>query len=293
MRILLWKIATYSFQFRHKVWHEIRRPPCFSGVSAVGSPFCLGWVMSYRWLSVRRGMGRYALTSQGRTSRELVCGPEEGGDEGEDKGGKCSSSLQTRGHALVECAAGMEVITEHLVGILSLSQEQDGKEAKRQALLLVAMAKSQANQLVEKYLGQQGPPFSDNGAAVPQAKIEDLPALDQQGLPASPWKRLALSLQAFLSLSEWLAAILLWQRDLNPKSWELLNLLEIAETNSRAIGSNLTVLLGRPDTSAPSPMTPSTTIKKKVAGYMVCKSFYEWLSLTERDLVVLIAESSV
>ncbi|XP_073502139.1 cardiotrophin-1-like [Phyllobates terribilis] len=187
----------------------------------------------------------------------------------------------------------MEVITDHLAGILSRSQEQDGKEAKRQALLLVTMAKSQADTLVETYLGQQGPPFSDNGSVVPQSKIKDLPALEHNSLPSSPWKRLALSLAAFSSLSEWLASVLLWQRSLNPKAWELLNLLEIAENNSRAISSNLAVILGRQDISSPSLTTLSTTIKKKVAGYMVCKSFYEWLSQTERDLVILLAESSV
>ncbi|XP_075174755.1 cardiotrophin-1-like [Anomaloglossus baeobatrachus] len=186
----------------------------------------------------------------------------------------------------------MEVITEHLVGILSRSQEQDGKEAKRQALLLVSMAKSQADTLVETYLSQQGPPFSDNGAAVPQSKIKDLPALEQSSLPSSPWKRLALGLGAFSSLSEWLASVLLWQKSLNPKAWELLNLLEIAENNSRAISSNLTTLLGRQDISTPS-LTTLSTIKKKVAGYMVCKSFYEWLNQTERDLVIILAESSV
>ncbi|KAM3917797.1 cardiotrophin-1-like isoform 2-T2 [Leptodactylus fuscus] len=187
----------------------------------------------------------------------------------------------------------MEIIAEHLAGILSLSQEQDGKESKRQALLLVSMAKSQADSLVEQYLSHQGAPFSVNGAAVPQATIEDLPTLDQNNLPSSPWKRLTLSLRAFLSLSEWLASVLLWQRSLNPKAWELLNLLEIAENNSKAISSNLTTLLEKQDVSSPSLTTLSTTMKKKVAGYMVCKSFYEWLTQTERDLVILLAESPV
>ncbi|KAG9467966.1 hypothetical protein GDO78_013952 [Eleutherodactylus coqui] len=188
----------------------------------------------------------------------------------------------------------MEVIrADHLAGLLSLTQEQDGKEAKRQALLLVLMAKSQADRLTEEYLSQQGPPFSNNGAAIPQEKIDDLPVLDQNDLPSSPWKRLTRSLRAFLSLSEWLAAVLLWQRELNPKAWELLNLLEIAENNSRAISSNLTALLGRQDVSAPSLTTLSKAMKKKVAGYMVCKGFYEWLGESERCLTILLAESSV
>ncbi|XP_056390424.1 cardiotrophin-2-like isoform X2 [Hyla sarda] len=222
-----------------------------------------------------------------------VCGPEEGGDVWKDKGGRCSCSLTTREQTLVEPAAGMEVITEHLAGILSLSQEQDGKEAKRQALLLVSMAKTQAGRLVEDYLSHQGPPFSDNGAALPQVKIDGIPTLANNDLPSSPWKRLDDGLQAFSSLSEWLALVHLWQNDLNHKAWELLRLLEIAENNSRAISSNLATLLGRGDISAPSITSPSTTMKKKVAGYLVCKSYYEWLSLTERDLLILVVESSV
>ncbi|XP_044158982.1 cardiotrophin-2-like [Bufo gargarizans] len=233
---------------------------------------------------VAAGGGGEALTSQGRTSREFVCGPEE-----EETGIKEGSAAPAS--TLVESAAGMEVITEHLAGIPS--QDQDGKEAKRQAQLLVSMAKSQAGQLVDRYLSHQGPPFSDNGAKVPQAKVEDLPTLDQNNLPSSPWKRLNLSLRAFLSLREWLAAVHLWQRSLNPKAWELLDLLEIAESNSRAISSNLTALLGRQDVSSPSLTALSTTMKKKVAGYMVCKSFYEWLNQTERDLMILLAESPV
>ncbi|XP_069838397.1 cardiotrophin-1-like [Dendropsophus ebraccatus] len=187
----------------------------------------------------------------------------------------------------------MEIIAEHLAGILSLSQEQDGKEAKRQALLLVSMAKSQADRLVENYLSHQGPPFSNNGAALSNTKIDDIPTVDQDSLPSSPWKRLALSLHAFLSLSEWLALVRLWQKELNHKSRDLLDILEIAENNSRAIRFNLATLLGMEDVSSPSLSTTSTTMKKKVAGYMVCKSFYEWLSLTERDLLILVVESSV
>ncbi|XP_040269265.1 cardiotrophin-2-like [Bufo bufo] len=252
------------------------------GVHLYGAPV---WGMCSRWRQA--GVGRQALTSQGRTSREFVCGPEE--EEEEEAGIKEGSAAPAS--TLVESAAGMEVITEHLAGIPS--QDQDGKEAKRQAQLLVSMAKFEAGQLVDRYLSHQGPPFSDNGAKVPQAKVEDLPTLDQNNLPSSPWKRLNLSLRAFLSLREWLAAVHLWQRSLNPKAWELLDLLEIAESNSRAISSNLTALLGRQDVSSPSLTALSTTMKKKVAGYMVCKSFYEWLNQTERDLMILLAESPV
>ncbi|KAG8548720.1 hypothetical protein GDO81_024462 [Engystomops pustulosus] len=155
------------------------------------------------------------------------------------------------------------------------------------------MAKAQAERLMEKYLGEQGPPFSDNGVAVPHVKIEDLPAVDHGELPPSPWKRLARSLQAFLSLGEWFTLVLLWQTSLNPKSRELLNLLKIAKNNSQAIGSNLATLLGKQDVASPPVPTLSSSMKKKVAGYMVCKSFHEWLAQTERDLVILLAESSV
>ncbi|XP_075687030.1 cardiotrophin-1 isoform X2 [Rhinoderma darwinii] len=169
----------------------------------------------------------------------------------------------------------MELITGHRAEI---------QDEKWQALLLVSKAKSEADKLVEKYLSQQGPPFSDNGAAVPQSAFDNLPALDQNGLSSSPWNRLTLSLRAFSSLNRWFSSVLLWQRSLNPKAKELLILLEIAERNSRAISSNLAALLELQDLSSTSLTLPSTTLKKKVAGYMVCKTYYEWLSQTERDL---------
>ncbi|XP_018428319.1 PREDICTED: cardiotrophin-2-like [Nanorana parkeri] len=180
---------------------------------------------------------------------------------------------------------------ERLAGLFSLPQE-DGKEAKRQSRLLVSMARSEAETLVKDYLSQQGSPFSDN-AKPPTLIIDDLPVLDKTALPSSPWKRLAISLSAFLSFRGWLASVLAWQRSLNPKSRDLLNSLDLSRNNSLAISSALGALLGQTDHPSPSSPTISNVFKQKVAGYMICKHYCDWLAQTEKDLVVLVAESSV
>ncbi|KAM5153079.1 cardiotrophin-2-like [Mantella aurantiaca] len=187
----------------------------------------------------------------------------------------------------------MEVMTvDHLTELLSLPQEQDDKETKRQVLLLVSLARSEAETLVKDYLSHQNSPFSDN-AKPPTLKIEDIPVLDKSALPSSPWKRLAMSLSAFLSFRGWFESVLSWQKSLNPKSRDLLNLLECSRNNILAISSNLGALLGQNDFPAPHSPTLSTTYKKKVAGYMVCKNYCDWLVQTEKDLIILVAESAV
>ncbi|XP_075037529.1 cardiotrophin-1-like [Mixophyes fleayi] len=189
----------------------------------------------------------------------------------------------------------MEIVTvDHRTFILSLQQEQDGKEAMQQAYLKVLQVMEDVSSLTSEYSSKQGS-FSSNGS-VPQIKIEDLPILDKNALPSSPWKRLALSLSAFLSLSEWFASVLLWQQSLNPGASELLKLLEMSKIHCKAISSNLAAVLGQQDLSTPSLTTPNTlttVIKQKIAGFMVCKCFTDWLSQTERDLLIVIAESPV
>ncbi|CAI9607068.1 unnamed protein product, partial [Staurois parvus] len=181
---------------------------------------------------------------------------------------------------------------DSLAGLLSLPQEPDGKDAERQSLFLVSLARSDAENLVHDYLSQQGPPFSDN-ANPPTLKMDDIPVLDRTKLPLSPWKRLSMSLSSFLSFRGWFASVLDWQKSLNPNSRKLLKSLEISRNNSLAISSNLGTLLGQNDLPAPSSPTVSTTYKQKVAGYMVCKNYYDWLVQAEKDLIILVAESSV
>ncbi|XP_073491875.1 cardiotrophin-2-like isoform X2 [Aquarana catesbeiana] len=187
----------------------------------------------------------------------------------------------------------MEVITvDALAGLLSLPQESDGKEAERQTLFQVSLARSEAETLVLDYLGHQGSPFTDNSKP-PTLKIDNLPVLDRMALPSSPWKRLSLSLSAFLSFRGWFASVIDWQKSLNPKSWELLKSLEKSRNNSMAISSNLGDILEQNDHPAPSSPKVSSAFKQKVAGYMVCRNYYDWLVQTEKDLIILVAESSV
>ncbi|XP_040211987.1 cardiotrophin-2-like isoform X2 [Rana temporaria] len=187
----------------------------------------------------------------------------------------------------------MELITvDALAGLLSLPQESDGKEAERQLRLQVVMARSEAENLVQDYLSQQGPPFSDNSKP-PTLKMENLPVMDSMALPSSPWKRLSLSLSAFLSFRGWFASVIDWQKSLNPKSRELLKSLENSRIRCMAISSNLGGLLGQNDYPAPSSPTVSSAYKQKVAGFLVCRNYYDLLVQTEKDLLILIAESSV
>ncbi|XP_077303359.1 cardiotrophin-2-like isoform X2 [Lithobates pipiens] len=188
----------------------------------------------------------------------------------------------------------MEVITvDALAGLLALPKESDGKEAERQSLFQVSLAKSEAKTLVQDYLSQQGSPFSDNAKPPPTSTIDNLPVLDRMALPSSPWKRLSLSLSAFLSFRGWFASVINWQNSLNPKSNDLLKSLEKSRNNSMAISTNLGDLLEQNDHPAPSSPVVSNFYKQKVAGYMVCRNYYDWLVQTEKDLIILLAESSV
>ncbi|XP_072273252.1 cardiotrophin-2-like [Pyxicephalus adspersus] len=187
----------------------------------------------------------------------------------------------------------MELITvDHLAGLLSLAQENDGKKTMLQSLQLVSLAKTDAETLVNDYLSHQGPPFSDHTFS-PTLQMDGIPVLDEATLPSSPWKRLSMGLSSFLSFRGWFASVLTWQKSLNPKSKELLNLLEISRKHTLAISSNLASLLGQHDIPAPTSPYVSPSFKQKVAGYLVCKNYYDWLVQTERDLIIVVAESAV
>ncbi|KAM8962482.1 cardiotrophin-2-like [Pelodytes ibericus] len=178
---------------------------------------------------------------------------------------------------------------DNLAAILSLS-EDDGKEGKRQALRLVLLVKSQSMGLVSEYLHFQGPPFSDSGFNL-EPQVEGLPT--PHDLPASPWKRLSLCFSAFLSLTSWFAAVVVWQQDLNPKAEQFHKSLMTCQKECRALSSSLAALLGRTDLAFPQTPVVPKIYAKKVAGYAVCFRFLNWLDQAEKDLVILIAETAV
>ncbi|XP_063285118.1 cardiotrophin-2-like [Pelobates fuscus] len=183
----------------------------------------------------------------------------------------------------------MEILNDHLLDILSI-QEEDGKENKRQALRLVVFMRAQSDGLVKDYLHFQGAPLS-NPDFNQKPQTDGLPTLEE--LPASPWKRLSLSLSAFASLASWFESVIFWQTDLNPKAKQLHKRLETCHQQLKALCSSLATILGRADLSYPSTPTVSKTFAKKIAGYAVCVSFINWLQQTERDLAILIAETAV
>ncbi|MEE6514576.1 hypothetical protein FKM82_022857 [Ascaphus truei] len=187
----------------------------------------------------------------------------------------------------------MEVLrVDPSLGVLSLQQEQE-KAAIRQALGLVSLLRAQTEDLVSEYLSHQGPPFSAPGFSYPRPQIDGLPTLDAVVLLSNPWKRLALSLSAFGSLSGWFAVVLRWQKELNPRAHQLHTRLEVCRQDLRALRSNLGSILGKLDlSSSPTSMAPKA-FKQKLTGYTICWSYREWLFQTERDLMIMAAETAV
>ncbi|XP_053326578.1 cardiotrophin-1 [Spea bombifrons] len=184
----------------------------------------------------------------------------------------------------------MEVLrVDHLAGIPSAHQEDD-KEDKRQALRLVLLLKSESEGLVSEYLRFQGPPFSTPGFNS-TAPVDGLPT--PRDLPASLWKRLPLCLSAFTSLAGWFAAVLAWQKELNPGAVSLHRRLEASQQQARALCSSLAAILGQPVPGPPAAPAVSRVIAQKIAGYVACLSYVNWLTQTERDLALLVCETAV
>ncbi|KAM4632206.1 cardiotrophin-1-like [Discoglossus pictus] len=190
----------------------------------------------------------------------------------------------------------MEVLrVDHLSAVFSLPQDQDGKEEKVQLRKLVTRVRSMSEGLVSTYLSFQGPPFSNPGylPSPTRSQLKGIPILDTHNLPASPWKRLDLSLSAFLSFVAWFTSVKRWQESLNSKATKLIQLLDTCQQDTRALCSSIGVLLGKTELFSPAPPEVSRLFDQKVIGCVVCQCFCDWLVQTERDMVILVAETSV
>ncbi|XP_068102694.1 cardiotrophin-1-like isoform X2 [Hyperolius riggenbachi] len=188
----------------------------------------------------------------------------------------------------------MEIITvENLPALRALPLEaDDARREKQQALLLVGLAKTEAESLLSEYLKHQGPPFSTNFNP-PQTPPHSIPVLKREDLPSSIYKRLALIQSSFQLLTRWFASVHTWQSSLNPNAHNLANLLQMSKRNSDALSKQLNVILDQEDLSSPSPPSITSAYNQKVAGYFVCKSYLDWLDQAQIDLTILVSESAV
>ncbi|OCT59031.1 cardiotrophin-2 [Xenopus laevis] len=190
----------------------------------------------------------------------------------------------------------LRAIVEASPDILSMQQEQEtlaAKEQKEQVLNLVTSIQKQSDALVKEYLSHQGAPFSSNGFSYPLHQLKDLPWLDINLLPSSPWKSLVFSLSAYSTLIGWFESTLKWQRKLNSRAQKLIDHLEASYQHVRALSSSLSSLLQEPIPTSQAMPEIKEVFTQKVTGYGVCQCFCDWMAQTKRDMENLVAETSV
>ncbi|XP_043943188.1 cardiotrophin-1-like [Protopterus annectens] len=158
---------------------------------------------------------------------------------------------------------------------------------------LSKMLKSYAEQLLQKYLNSQGYPFNWSGFNPKLTPIPGLPEAEEQVLEnLSKTECLQQDYIACVSIFKFLAVVLEDQKDLNPLHTDLLKSLTESPAQIRGMASNLndimTVMsIPIPDATLQSIQSPSSSFDKKVFGYHVCKTYYEWVLWMEKEFALM------
>ncbi|XP_003481072.1 cardiotrophin-1-like isoform X1 [Phacochoerus africanus] len=176
-------------------------------------------------------------------------------------------------------------------------------EAKiQQTHSLARLLTKYAEQLLQEYVQHQGDPFGLPGFSPPRLPVADLsaPGPGHEGLPVP--ERLRLDAAALAALPPLLDVVRRRQAELNPRAPRLLQRLEDATRQARALGAAVEAVLAALGAETPEPRTEPATaaiaaatatagvFAAKVLGLRVCGLYREWVSRTEADLGQLAPE---
>ncbi|XP_070584674.1 cardiotrophin-2-like [Erythrolamprus reginae] len=200
--------------------------------------------------------------------------------------------------ALVAKVTSVCLICASLVHTGSSEKNGSVNTAIHQTFNLASYLKGNSSILLETYLRQQGPPFTDKDFHTQGLNCDGLPAA---AISFLEWRllgdleRLEKNYKAYSIISEFLQLVWDDQFELNPTEDGLLNMLKDTRRHVQGLVNNLTIIISALR-APPSPVTDPLTLdviktnsfEKKIRGYVVCSTYKQWIDRTVRDFNLLV-----